>query len=67
MNKKKFFGKIILYILAVLFPLFITGLMLLITSDGVGMIFGGIIFWVVGVWFGVRLYHFIKENKDMLI
>lgn len=67
MKKSDFYIKVILYILIVLIPLFIGGLMMIILADGAGMVFGGIVFWGVCIYFGIRLYHFIKENKDMLI
>lgn len=67
MKKSEFIKKTILYIFIVLIPLFIVGLMLIILSDGLGMIIGGIVFWLVDTWFAIRLFHFIKENKDMLI
>ena len=67
MKKKDFYLKIVLYILIVLLPLAITGIMLIALSDGAGMIIGGLVALAVDVYFGVRLYGFIKENKDMLI
>lgn len=56
-------SKVIGYIVLILLPLFVAGLMMMILSDGVGMILGGIAFWGVCAYFGVRLYHYIKENK----
>lgn len=67
MKKKDFYLKIVLYILIVLLPLTITGVMLIALSDGAGMIIGGLAVLAVDVYFGVRLYGFIQENKDMLI
>lgn len=55
--------KVIGYIICILVPLFVVGLMMIILSDGVGMILGGIAFWVVLAYFGKRLYDYIKENK----
>lgn len=67
MKKSHFIGKILLSVLVVLIPVFIAGLMLIILSDGLGMILGGIAFWGADVWFAIRVFNFIKENKDMLI
>lgn len=67
MKKKDFYTKIILYILIILIPLTLAGVMMIALSDGAGMIIGGVAMLAVDVYFGVRLYGFIKENKDMLI
>lgn len=67
MKKKDFYTKIILYILIILIPLTLAGVMMIALSDSAGMVIGGVAMLAVDVYFGVRLYGFIKENKDMLI
>lgn len=67
MKKSEFFFKIILYIFAVLVPLTFAGIMTILVSDGVGMIILSLAFFAGDIYFGIRLYLFIKYNKDMLI
>ncbi len=65
MDRKKFWRNVIFYVLVVLIPPFIVGLMLIITADNGAMVVGGIIFWGIDGYFGFKMYHYIEENKDI--